>query len=72
MIQFSGSSEDGKRFVGVGLSAENVRRLQAGDPAIVDLGPHGFEGAQVFIFYGRDESEMEAMVKKHFTVGVPQ
>ena len=72
MIQFSGSSDDGKRYAGIGLSAENVRRLQEGDPAIVDLGPHGFEGSQVVIFYGRTEAEMEALIKKHFTVGAPR
>lgn len=72
MIQFSGSSDDGQRFVGVGLSAENLRRLQAGDPAVVDLAPHGFAGARVVIFYGRTEEEMEAMVKSRFVMAEPQ
>jgi hypothetical protein len=69
MIQFSGSDNDGKRFIGIGLSAENVRRIREGDPAVVDLTPHGFAGAEVVIFYGRTEQEMEAMVRQRFVVG---
>lgn len=73
MIQFSGSNDEGtKRFIGIGLSAENVRRLRSGDPAVVDLGPHGFEGAEIIIFYGETEADMEASVKTNFKVLIPQ
>lgn len=72
MIQFSGTGDDGKRFVGIGLSDGNLRRLRDGEPAVVDMEAHGFPGSKVVIFYGRTEEEMELMVKKNFIVGKPQ
>jgi len=69
MIQFSGHADGGKRYVGIGLSAENLRRLRNGDPAVIDLTPHGYPDSEIIIFYGRTEDEMEAVIKANFTVG---
>jgi hypothetical protein len=60
MIKFTTIAKDGRTVVGLGLSAENVRRLQAGQPIAVDLreqlkierGPH------VMIFFGETEETM--------------
>lgn len=69
VIQFSGSDDDGHRYIGIGLSAENIRRLRAGDPAVVDMSKHGLpEGSKMVIFYGSTEAEMEQLVRRHFNV----
>ena len=57
MIKFKFTGRDGKAGIGFGLSAENVKRLQAGQPIAIDLTEMGIE-ADVMIFYGETEVDM--------------
>ncbi|HEV8653180.1 MAG TPA: hypothetical protein VG276_28240 [Actinomycetes bacterium] len=69
MIKFTTIAKDGRTVVGLGLSAENVRRLQAGEPIAVDLreqlkierGPH------VMIFFGETEEAMRRELAPYIT-----
>lgn len=53
---------DAGHLIIFGLSDENIRRLQLGDPIKVDLSELGIEGASVLIFAGKDEKTMAEMV----------
>jgi len=58
VIKFVGSMPDGRTVVGLGLSAENIRRLQADQPIVVELRELGFAGSPhlVAIFTGETEA----------------
>lgn len=55
-------------LVGFGLSEENIERLKKGDPILfsaADVG--GLQGIErVAIFYGKDEDEMQEMMRPYF------
>lgn len=69
MLKFTTTAKDGRTVVGLGLSAENLRRLQAGQPITVDLreqlrierGPH------VMIFFGETEEAMRRDLAPYIT-----
>jgi len=49
-------------LLGFGLSAENIRRLQQGEPIYIDLTEMGMTG-KVLIFYGKTEFDMAEKLK---------
>lgn len=46
-----------------GLSDENIKRLQGGNPIHFNLNELGMPDTDVFIFNGKDEQEMYKMFK---------
>lgn len=70
MVRFSAMAEDGRAFIGLGLSAENVRRLTAGQPIRVTGESVGVPSvASILIFAGGTEQGMEAMLREHGFIG---
>jgi len=65
VIKFTASG-NGITLVGLGLQAENIRRMQDGQPVRVRLSDLGFVGAvgavQVVIFTGKTDDEMETAI----------
>lgn len=59
MIRASATLNDGRRIYILGITAENVRRLQKGQPIKVALEPLGGKG-EVFITFGETEVEIAA------------
>jgi hypothetical protein len=59
MIRFKVNSKDGgKLLIGLGLSAQNIEKLKAGDPILFGLDELGLENTEVVILYGKTEEEM--------------
>jgi hypothetical protein len=54
MIRATGRTADGRPLIVVGLSAENVRRLQANKPIRADWP----DGSQVVVLYGETEDDI--------------
>jgi hypothetical protein len=64
MIKFSGTTEDGRRVLGIGLSAGNWRKLMEGKPIVLfaqEVGEAAFE--EVFIMAGETEQAMYDSLK---------
>lgn len=62
MLKFAASTSDG-HIVGLGLSEENIRRLQQGHPIIVRLREMLPDSrVEILIFAGTTEAEMTKMV----------
>ena len=57
MIKFRGQRGD-KNFIGLGLSRENLTRLQQKHPILVNLEDLQMGPGQTFIFFGETEEEM--------------
>lgn len=68
MIKFRSTTKDARPFYGLGLSHENVKRLMAGKPIVVNLADLGGYG-DVVVFVGETEESMAEEVLKHFVVG---
>lgn len=66
MIKFTASGKD-VILVGLGLTPENITRMQAGQPIRVRLKELGFTGPiaamQIMIFTGESEQAMQAQLK---------
>lgn len=60
MLKLAATTKDGKKLVGLGLSAENVARLVMGDEIVLDLDEFGLPGAQLLLFAGQTEEGMAA------------
>jgi len=62
MVKFIGHGYNGITLIGLGLEAENIKRLQAGQPIRVRLRDLGFVGAvssiELFIFADDDAAAM--------------
>lgn len=71
MIQFTATAGDGSgmRLIGLGLSEENIRQMQAGRPVRVDL-QRLIPGlnVEVLIFVGADEDAMQRELAEHFEI----
>jgi hypothetical protein len=63
VIKASGSI-NGKPFMLIGLSEENVTRLAAGEPILFDGAPFGYNG-NVIVTYGRTEDDIRAELQRH-------
>lgn len=63
MVKFTATGDDGIVRIGLGLEAENIRRMQAGQPVRVRLSDLGFIGQigaiQILIFAGEDAASMQ-------------
>lgn len=55
----------GKPMVLLGISAENVTRLVAGEPILLDLEELGLPPMQVVIMYGKTERHITAELERH-------
>lgn len=62
MLKFKIATENETR-IGLGIEAENVRRLQAGQPIAVDMTELGYPGLKLMIFYGRDMGDLYKQVE---------
>lgn len=58
MIKASGKTGDGRPFVLLGLSGENVTRMVAGEPVKLNLKDVGLDDIEVAIVYGKTESDI--------------
>lgn len=61
MIKARATINDGQVMVVIGLSDENIRRLQAGLPIDTDLSEIGLAG-RLFIFSGETEEAMRDQI----------
>jgi hypothetical protein len=74
MIKAGGVTKDGRPLLLLGLSEENVRRLQLGQPIDLDTAELRTEAHQdypsmlVVIFAGKTEESMAAEIKEHIEV----
>lgn len=55
MIKASGRTADGRPLAVLGLSGENVTRLAANEPIVIDLAELGLPPTVVVLIYGRTE-----------------
>jgi hypothetical protein len=72
VIKFVGAKPgDGRTVVGLGLSAENLRRLQQDKPIVVELRELGFAGPPhlVLIFAGDTEEAMTERLRELGAIG---
>jgi hypothetical protein len=58
MVKFTATGQDGRRLLGIGLSAENVRRLRAGKPIHFSALGMGLGDFDVVITYGETEADI--------------
>lgn len=63
MIKFKIASAEGGHIIGLGITAENVKRLKRGQPIYVDMGPLGYSGLKVLVFFGQDEGALYDAVR---------
>lgn len=64
MIKARGSDGSGRPIIFFGLSHENLSRLVADEPILIDLAELGFKGLpRVCIFAGKTEDDMAAQLK---------
>jgi hypothetical protein len=71
VINFTGTSTDGRTFLSVGLSHENLRRLKADQPIRIDLTKLGIvvPPHEVVIFAGETEAIMTDRLYAHGAIG---
>ena len=62
MIKFSSVEENGRRRIYLGLSTENIKRLEEGKPILFAADELGFDG-EIVIFTGATEERMKADLK---------
>jgi hypothetical protein len=66
MVKFALTTPDGRPVLGLGLSAQNVKRLKAGQPIRIDGPASGLPFAgEILIFYGRTEHDMLEELSQH-------
>lgn len=65
MLKAAGRTADGRELVLLGLSGENMTRLMAGEPILLELAELGLRSMQVMIVGGRDEAAMMAQLASH-------
>lgn len=56
---------NGRPTVFLGITGENVTRLAAGEPILVDLAELGVPELQVVIMYGKTERHIAAEMERH-------
>jgi len=71
MIRFGGRTADGRALIGLALGAENLRRLQAGQPIFVDGKSVGAPGVVVIVACAeKPEDVMRELVRTAGMAGV--
>ena len=63
MIKASGTATDGRRWLFLGLSFDNLDRLRAGQPVRFPGETYGFSG-EILIFAGETEATMTAALQE--------
>ena len=64
MIQAAGTLANGRRLLIVGLDGENITRLLADEPILVDTARYmGLPPMSVWIVGGRDEPQVAARIR---------
>ena len=67
MIKAAAKLSDGSVLLVLGLSGENIRRLQAGDPIAFDIASVGLPATervrQITIFYGATEADCYRQIR---------
>ena len=58
MIKFTAQGR-GRKLIGIGLSAGNIKRLKQGKPVHIFGEELGFPGIEIMIFYGATERKMQ-------------
>lgn len=57
--------EGAKKLILIGLSKENLTRLQKGEPIRCTEKTHYLEGMELFIWYGETEAAMAEQLKQY-------
>jgi hypothetical protein len=65
MVRFTADAPDGKTLIGLGLSAENVKRLIAGAPISFDGKDIGLPMLDFLILFGTTEEDIGRMLKPY-------
>lgn len=65
MIKFKVSG-NAKPLLGLGISAENVKRLKAGQPIKFDASEMGID-AEIMIFYGETEDDLRKSIQPYIS-----
>jgi hypothetical protein len=63
MIKATGTRGNGKPFVLVGITGENVTRIVAGEPLKINLGDVGLDDIEIAVVYGKTEAELVAQIE---------
>lgn len=63
------NKNDGGRMAVLGLSGENVTRLMAGEPILLDLAELGLPPQRIVIVGGRTEADIEHDLRGRFPGG---
>ncbi len=69
MIKAVGATGDGQPLLVLGLSGENMTRLMAKEPIVLDLDTLGLPGVRVLIVGGRTEDDILADLRAHNLLG---
>lgn len=67
MIKFTLAGKD-RTLVGLGLSAENMKRMIEGNPVFFKGEELGFEGVDFIIMTGETEEAIKGELKKYFKI----
>ena len=65
MIKASSKTSDGKTLLVLGITPENVRRMKAGHPILVDGSEVGIDNLLVTIMFGQTERSIVAEIRSH-------
>lgn len=64
MLKFTAPKPDGGKIIGLGLTAENIKRLQADDPIMFSLSELGLKSSDdIFIMVGEDQQDIVNKLK---------
>lgn len=69
MIRFLAEMGEGRKLIGLGLSRQNVEKLQANMPILIKLNemlPELNVELNIAILYGETEAAIEQMLEKEF------
>lgn len=69
MIKARGPESHGKPMVILGLSGENMTRLMAKEPILLDLADLGLPPTMVAIVGGKTEDDIAADLREHGLIG---
>ena len=64
MIKARSVGADGNPLVFLGLTGENVTRLAAGEPILIQLADLGLPSMQVALMYGKTERHITAQLER--------
>lgn len=68
MLNAAGRTADGRPLLMLGLSGENMTRLMAGEPIILEAEKFGLDPMQVLICGGRTEHDILDRLRSHHLI----